>query len=414
MTHPPADPPFDPTAQPHVNPPFPAPAAPRLDATAEPLFTAPAPAEDEIVPCHAIRRPATAHEAVRSLDLHWIRGEGPLDQVVICSRVRVARNLRGHRFPSVAAPDDLHAIRAKTSLAVGASPFFRDFFDIELSTLSAAEMHTLVEKHLLSPLLSNLVGQGAPARAVVLGPYGVLGLMVNEEDHLRLQCLLPGLNLEAAWTQVSAMDDALENDLDFAFDPHLGYMTTCPSNVGTGMRASVMLHLPALALMNALDTIKSQIAGQVGLAVRGLYGEGSGIQGNLLQISNQISLGPSEEDLVAKVRGITERIVEQEHNARQRLRREFSAQLGDKVWRALGILRHAQVMNAAEALELLSMVRLGAELEILPPISRARLNELLVSIRPATLHILTGTHSDPLQADMTRARRIRQELSEEA
>lgn len=387
MTNPPVEPPFDSTAE---TPPH------------------------ELVPCPSHRRPTTAKEAVRSLELEWIRGEGPLDQVVICSRVRVARNLHGHRFPSVATAEELRRVAHVTGLAVNASPFFREFFNIDLATLSAAEMHTLVEKHLLSPLQSNLAGQGAPARAVVLGPHGVLGFMINEEDHLRLQCLLPGLNLETAWTQVSAMDDALETELDFAFSEHLGYFTTCPSNVGTGMRASVMLHLPALALMNALETIKAQIAGQVGLAVRGLYGEGSGIQGNLLQISNQISLGPSEDDLVAKVRGITERIVEQEHGARHRLRREFSAQLGDKVWRALGILRHAQVMNAAEALELLSMVRLGVELEILPPVSRARLNALLVSIRPATLHMLTGTHSDPLEADMVRARRIRQELSEEA
>ena len=382
--------------------------------TPEPPPFEPPSSESEILPLPPRRHTTSAQEALRSLDLHWIHGEGPLDQIVICSRVRVARNLQGHRFPSVATAEELQAVRDKTAAAVASSPRFRDFFTIDLATLSTAEMHTLVEKHLASPMISSLAEQGAAARAVVLGPYGVLGMMINEEDHLRLQCLLPGLNLEAAWNQVSATDDALETDLDFAFSEHLGYFTTCPSNVGTGMRASVMLHLPALALMNALDTIKSQIVGQVGLAVRGLYGEGSGIQGNLLQISNQISLGPSEDDLVAKVRGITERIVEQEHSARHRLRREFSAQLGDKVWRALGVMRHAQVMTAAEALELLSTVRLGVELEILPPVSRARLNELLVSIRPATLHILTGVHSDPLQADMIRARRIRQELSEEA
>lgn len=376
----------------------------------------PSPAEDapaaSLHPCRS--GPAsTAREAVRSLDLHWIRGEGPLDPIVISSRVRVARNLRGCRFPSVAVPEELHAVRDKVVAAVGATSYFRDFHAIDLAALSPAELHTLVEKHLVSPLHATATAQGAAGRLVVLGPYGMLGAMVNEEDHLRLQCLLPGLNTELAWEHVSAMDDALEGTLDFAFSEPLGYITTCPTNLGTGMRASVMLHLPALALMNALETIKSHIVAQVGLAVRGMYGEGTGVQGNLIQISNQITLGPREEDLAAKVRAVTERIVEQEHSARHRLRREFSAQLGDKVWRALGILRHAQVVSANEALELLSMVRLGVELEILPPIRRSRLNELLVSIRPATLQVLMGEVSDPIQADMMRARRIRQELNEE-
>jgi protein arginine kinase len=360
------------------------------------------------------RRPTTAQEAVRSLDLAWLTGDGPLEQIVISSRVRIARNLRGHRFPLVATPDELSTVSVRVGEAVSASPFFKDFFVVDMARLSPVELHTLVEKHLVSPLQANLVAQGGVGRAVVLGPFGSMSVMVNEEDHLRLQCLLPGLNAEQAWEHVSRMDDALEASLEYAFSEQLGYVTACPSNIGTGMRASVMLHLPALALANALETIKAQIVSQVGLAVRGLYGEGTGVQGNLLQISNQISLGPREEDLAAKVRGIAARIVEQEHNARQRLRREFSAQLGDKVWRALGILRHAQVMSTAEALELLSMVRLGVEIEILPPIPRTRLNELLVSIRPATLQILMGEVSDPVQSDMMRARRIRQELSEEA
>ncbi|NDD26647.1 MAG: ATP--guanido phosphotransferase [Proteobacteria bacterium] len=378
---------------------------------------APPEATSDGLPTLRVRRVSagcsTPRDAVRSLDLDWIRGSGPLDHIVISSRVRIARNLGGHRFPSVATPEELRSVFDRVAAIVEGSPWFNDFFTIDMAALSPIELHTLVEKHLVSPLQASLVGQGGPARGVVLGPRGVLGVMINEEDHLRLQCLLPGLNTELAWETVSALDDALEAHLDFAYTERLGYVTACPSNIGTGLRASVMLHLPALALVNALETIKAQIVGQVGLAVRGMYGEGTGVQGNLIQISNQISLGPREEDLAAKVRGIAERIVEQEQNARQKLRREFPVPLGDKVWRALGILRHAQVVSANEALELLSMVRLGVELEVLPPISRARLNDLLVSIRPATLQVLMGEVSDTVQADMMRARRIRQELKEE-
>ncbi len=354
------------------------------------------------------------HEAITSLNLEWIAGAGPLAEVVIASRVRVARNLRGFRFPLAARPAELEAVRNRVNEAARASTFTADFASLNLADLSTIQLHTLVEKHLLSPLLAHMVTGGGGGRSLLLGPYGILSGMVNEEDHLRLQCLLSGLETARGWRLLSQFDDALESTLDFAFSSHLGYMTACPSNVGTGLRASVMLHLPAIALAHAIEAVKAQIVSQVGLAVRGLYGEGTAVHGNLLQISNQISLGPREEDIEARVRAVAERVVEQEMGARARLRRDFSVQLGDKLWRALGILRHARVIAAAEALELLSMVRLGIELEILPPISRKRLNALLVAIRPATLQVLMGQVSNPLQADILRAQRIRAELGEEA
>lgn len=350
---------------------------------------------------------------LRRLDMEWIVGDGEMSNVVVSSRIRVARNLKGHAFPTIAPPNELNTVLGEVIGAVVKEPWFADFHVWDIARLSPLELTMLVEKHLVSPLHLNMALHRAPGRALVMDPRGSLVAMVNEEDHLRLQAILPGLELEQCWERLGRMDDALESHLEYAFSDELGFLAACPSNLGTGMRASVMLHLPALALGNALESIKSQIVGQVGLAVRGMFGEGTGMQGNLLQISNQISLGPTEDDLIEKVRGIATRIVEQEASARQKLRRDFSPQLADRVWRALGILRYAQVMPAPEALEWLSMVRLGVDLEILPPISRTRLNELLVTICPATLQVLMGEVSDPVQGDIIRAQRIRQELAED-
>jgi len=348
---------------------------------------------------------------LRSLDMEWIRDEGHLSHVVVSSRIRVARNLRGYRFPPGADPDELQRVLGEVVEAT-ADSWFKGWHVVDSTRMSGLDLQMLVEKHLISPHHFRASAERAPGRGVILGPRGTLVAMVNEEDHLRMQCLLPGLDLERGWMLLSAMDDAFEQRLSYAFSDALGYLTACPSNLGTALRASVMLHLPALGLMNQMETVKQMIAGQVGLAVRGMFGEGTGVGGNLLQISNQISLGPTEEDLIEKVKSITLRIVDQEAAARDQLRREFAPQLADKVWRCLGILRHAQVVPAGEALELLSMVRLGVDLEILPVMPRPTLNELLVSIFPASLAVLEGEVSDSLQGDMIRARRIRQELAE--
>jgi protein arginine kinase len=354
------------------------------------------------------------HPAVQTVPLQWLEGAGPLAHIAICSRVRLTRNLKGFHFPLAASAEEMEAVLDRVQQAVSASPFFKDFIGWNLLGLSTNERHILVERHLISPLLANLGDQRAPGRAVLVGPLGTLVAMIGEEDHLRLQAMLSGLEPEICWDLLTQMDDELETRLEYAFSDRLGYLAACPTNIGTALRCSVMLHLPALALAGSLETLKQQISGQVGLAVRGLYGEGTTMQGNMLQISNQITLGPSEEDVVGKVKGIAARVVEQESDARQKLRREFSAQLGDKVWRALGILRHAQIISLPEALDLLSLVRLGVDMDILPPIPRARLNHLLVGIRPAIIQTLLADPSDTSGADMMRARRIRQELSEQA
>ncbi|MBM3464646.1 MAG: ATP--guanido phosphotransferase [Armatimonadetes bacterium] len=353
-----------------------------------------------------------APDELRRLDMEWLRGEGQHASVVVTSRVRVARNLKGYRFPPAASPTELNRVLGEVIGAVTRQSCFDRFHVLDTAQLSELDLHMLMEKHLISPHFVKTSQQRSPGRGLVLGPRGGRVGMINEEDHLRLQAIRSGLELEACWEELGKVDDALEAELDFSWSDQLGYLSTCPTNLGTAMRASVLLHLPGLSLKGRLDAIRSQIASQVGLSVRGLYGEGSGVLGNLLQISNQISLGPAEEDLIGMVRGMAGRIIEQEMMARQEIRRDNSVALFDKVWRALGVMRHAQTMDFPEALSGLSLVRLGVEMEILPPIPRERLNELMVSVRPAMLQVLMGQVSDPLQADMIRAQRIRQELAE--
>lgn len=339
--------------------------------------------------------PQPSLEQLTALDMEWLSGSGELAEVVISSRVRLARNLRRYRFPNAASAGELQAVLGAVVQAVHRDHWFREFVTVDLHQVPPMDLHVCIEKHLLSPMHAQMVLKGGVGRALLLGSQGTMSAMINEEDHLRLQVILPGLELEAGWKRLSELDDRLEAHLDFAWSEELGFLSACPSNVGTGLRASVMLHLPALALANALDAIKAQISGHVGLAVRGMFGEGSGMQANMLQISNQISLGPAEDDLIARVRGVALRIVEQELLMRDSLKRDHGLRLADRVWRAVGLLRNARLLTAVEAFGELSLVRLGVEIDILPPIPRETLNHLLVSVCPATVQ--RNAHAEDAQ-----------------
>jgi protein arginine kinase len=229
--------------------------------------------------------------------------------------------------------------------------------------------------------------------------------MVNEEDHFRIQCLLPGLQLEKAWQETSGYDDILESYLDYAFDEEKGYLTACPTNVGTGLRASVMLHLPALAITQQINRILSAVS-QVGLAVRGIYGEGTEMTGNLLQISNQITLGQSEEEIWQNLYSVTRQLINQEKNAREHLLNEGREKLGDRAGRAYGILKNAWMIDSKEAMQLLSDVRLGVDLGLLKGVPLKILNELLVLTRPGCLQYLKDKNLNPYERDLERAMQI--------
>ncbi len=230
--------------------------------------------------------------------------------------------------------------------------------------------------------------------------------MINEEDHLRIQVILPGLQLEEALQEADRYDDFLEAEINYAFDEGYGYLTACPTNVGTGLRASVMLHLPALIMTGQANRLLGALS-QVGLAVRGLYGEGTEIIGNLVQISNQITLGQSEEEIIRNLGGVTRQVIEQEQAARQALLNENRAGIADRTWRSLGQLKFAQLMSSQEAMQLLSDVRLGYDLGLLKGVNRKLLNEMLVVISPACLQILAGKELGPAERDLERPARLK-------
>lgn len=338
----------------------------------------------------------------------WMKGNGPESDIVISSRVRLARNIQSIPFPILAT--NQHAgetlERVKAVLDSEELNEISRFQLIELAELPDLSKRVLVEKHLISPALVNESRRGA----VVLSENESISIMVNEEDHLRIQILYPGLQVKEAWDLASQIDDIFEGQLDFAFDERRGYLTSCPTNVGTGMRASVMMHLPALVLTQQINRILSAIS-QLGLVVRGLYGEGSEATGNLFQISNQITLGKSEDDIVDNLFGVVTQIIGHERAAREKLLSESRIRILDRVNRSYGILSHAAVMDSKEAAQRLSDVRLGHELGLIEQVNTNTLIELLVMTQPGFLQQYAGEDLSPEERDLRRAELIRAKLN---
>lgn len=338
----------------------------------------------------------------------WMEGSGPHADIIVSSRIRLARNLKGMPFPpSMDARQEGKVVQlvGRSIHAPSVEQTAGQLYLQRLRELTPLERQILVEKHLISPQLATAEGE----KAVVLRDDEAISIMVNEEDHLRIQCLLPALMLHEGWRLATALDDALEEELDYAFDPEKGYLTTCPTNVGTGLRASVMVHLPALVISKQAGQILSALA-KVGVAVRGLYGEGTEAVGNLFQISNQITLGRSEEELINNLSAVAVQLADQERAAREFLYRERRWQLEDRIGRAYGILTNARILNTQEALQLISDVRLGVEMKIIRGIDQRVLNQLTFMIQPAFLQHLAGREMTPLERDVHRATLVRERL----
>lgn len=336
----------------------------------------------------------------------WMDGTGPESDIVLSSRIRLARNLANMPFPHRMSDDEGAAMveqveRALKSLDEGWHINFR-----RLSDLKPLERQVLMEKHLVSPLLVQ-----GPIRfeAVAVDDREGISIMVNEEDHLRLQVLLPGLQLEEAWRVANGLDDMLERELDFACDETRGYLTAWPTNLGTGLRASVMLHLPALVMTRQAQQVFTTLA-QVGIVVRGLYGEGSDSRGNIFQISNQVSLGLTEEELTHNLSVVAQQIVGRERNAREHLRANASLFLADRVGRAWGILTNARIMTSDEALTLLSDVKLGTDLGLSEHPLPHGFAQLTLMTRPSFLQEEAGRELSPDERDEIRARTLRTHL----
>ncbi|UHA71673.1 protein arginine kinase [Paenibacillus sp. 481] len=338
----------------------------------------------------------------------WMRGTGPDSDIVISSRIRIARNLSALPFPLLATNQQSAEVLQRLSSVLNEQGFISlgSFQSIRLVDMNETEKQVLVEKHLISPNLANEARNGA----VILSDNEAVSIMVNEEDHLRIQCLYPGLQIREAWAQANRIDDVFEAHVDYAFHERRGYLTSCPTNVGTGIRASVMMHLPGLVLNQQINRILQAVT-QVGLAVRGLYGEGSEAIGNLFQVSNQITLGQSEDEIIDNLYSVVKQIIEHEKAAREQLLTDNRTRLTDRVCRSYGILKHAAIMDTKEAAQRLSDIRLGSDIGILHDISAPILNELLVMTQPGFLqHIF----NKPLQADerdVYRARLIRESLT---
>lgn len=337
----------------------------------------------------------------------WMSRGGNESDIVISTRVRIARNLVHQPFPMLATNQQSEEVLQllQDVLKDERLQSYGALHPVLLSELEDLDKRILVEKHLISP---NLAGESRKG-AVFISEDESLSIMVNEEDHLRIQCLYPGFQVQEAWERASGVDDIFETHVDYAFDANRGYLTSCPTNVGTGLRASVMMHLPALAITQQINRILSAVS-QVGLTVRGIYGEGSEAMGNLFQISNQITLGQSESEIIENLVGVVMQIIEHEKNARAKLMAESRLRVTDRVMRSYGILSHAAIIDSKEAAQRLSDVRLGVDVGLIDDVSAEVLNELNVMTQPGFLQKLFGENLSPAERDMYRAKLIREKV----
>ncbi len=333
------------------------------------------------------------------------RRDGPYNKIVLSSRVRLARNVKGMPFPGWAKkPDRVRALELVRPSVEGL-PQMADSFSESMDNLTVLDKNILVERHLISrEHAAKNAGSG-----LVLNREESLCVMINEEDHLRMQALRPGLQLRQAWHAIDQVDSKLEKKMEFAFTPTLGYLTACPTNVGTGIRVSAMLHLPGLVLAEQINQI-IQAVNKLGLAVRGLYGEGTEALGNVFQVSNQMTLGETENDIVERLNKVLAQIIEHEENARSMLLEKKPKTVYNHIGRAYGILANAHSISSKETLNLLSLMRLGVDLGLFTDLERWQVDELFITTQPAHLQ---KVHSEKLSAeerDLFRADMLRERL----
>ncbi|WP_213974075.1 protein arginine kinase [Tepidanaerobacter acetatoxydans] len=338
-------------------------------------------------------------------NIKWISSPGPDSDIVISSRVRLARNISDIPFPHLLPEQEAKTIIKNVHETLRADANLGQNIELyNMAELPEEHKILLSEMHLISPDLAS-----SKNGAVIVNQDETISIMINEEDHLRIQVMLPGLQLDEAFKEIDKIDDLLEAKLDFAFDEKIGYLTACPTNVGTGMRASVMMHLPVLTMMDQMGQIFATIS-QVGLVVRGIYGEGSQAKGNLYQISNQITLGKSEEDIIQNVMGVTRQILMSERKIRENLSGEARARLEDRILRSYGILTNAKIISSQEALAYISDVKLGVDMGIIKDLEPLVLNSLFITTGPAYIQGISNTEMSPMERDLYRADFIRQKI----
>lgn len=334
----------------------------------------------------------------------WMVAEGEHSDIVLSTRIRLARNLQDHLFPVCASKEQAEHVSETVNRAVEGIEEY-PFTSIAMKDLSSLERQILVEKHLISSQLIDPEKYGA----VLLSEDETISIMVNEEDHVRIQCIYPGFQLEAAYDTADFIDSEIESSLDYAFDETFGYLTSCPSNTGTAMRASVMMHLPALTITKQIERIIPAIS-RLGMVVRGSYGEGSEALGNIYQVSNQITLGKSEAEILKDLESITNRLMAHEKKSRELLLAKSEIHLENRVFRSLGTIKHARILPTAEAARCLSDVRLGIDIGIIKNVDMMILNELMIFMQPGFLQQYKGTELTSDQRDILRAQLFRDRL----
>jgi protein arginine kinase len=337
----------------------------------------------------------------------WLRGTGPQSHIVMSTRIRLARNVAGYPFVPRLDGDRQSALTETLRHHIVDAGIVPETHYFNLAITRELDRRLLVERHLISKEHEEAAGE----RGVVVQDSESIAIMINEEDHLRIQVLRSGFELNDTWVTINGIDAAIGDRVPYAYSERLGFLTACPTNVGTAMRVSVMLHLPALEMTKQLEKVFHAVA-KINLAVRGLYGEGTQATGNFYQISNQVTLGKSEEGIIKEIRGTIPQIIQYEQRARDILMDQNRQQLEDRVWRAYAMLRAARVISSGETMALLSHLRLGINLGIIHDVDIAAINQLFVQTLPAHLQVLVGRELDPSARDVARATFIRRNLGE--
>jgi len=336
----------------------------------------------------------------------WLKGDGDEASVVLSTRIRLARNIAGFVFPNSADAETREKLLEYFDSAYSKSDFLKKGVFHRTEGIDQTNSSFLVERHLISPtMLDRLEGAG-----VYIAPSEKVSIMINEEDHLRIQAITAGLEMDRTMELASQFDNEVGRLLEYDYDSDFGFLTACPTNVGTGLRASVLIHLPGLVLTRDIDKVIQKIS-KMGLAVRGFYGEGTDVLGNLFQISNQTTLGQSETDILEAIERVTRIIISDEAAARNRLKDEAYDQICDKIWRAYGILKYARVLSSEEIMNLLSAVRLGLAMNIIKSLTIETINEILLLSQPAHLMKFYGEDMDVDRRDIVRAEMVREKLA---
>ncbi len=335
----------------------------------------------------------------------WLKGKGPDANIVLSSRIRIARNIKKFIFPCRISSQDRTKVLSSVNYARNKSNFLRNFVVIKMSDISLLDRQFLLERHLISQEHIS-----APeGKAVLLRKDEISSIMINEEDHLRIQVIKSGFDLQSSWEIANRIDNEFSKNIEFAFSPSLGYLTSCPTNTGTGMRASCMIHLPGLVMTKRINRVL-ELINKLSFATRGFFGEGTQALGNFFQVSNQVTLGLSETEIIQNLASIIQQLKNQELDARGYMLAKYKLSLEDKIWRALGILKSSRLISSQETLGYLSLLRLGSDLGIISNLEKEVINNLFIVIQPAHLQKIVKKELSYQNRDYTRAKILRERL----